>query len=125
MPELKLRQLQYESDAWKRLLGFITDENIHQKNRLSEILKDEFDKNLLDEVENFQTRFVREDNLIYLLRNELAGYDKLLVREAFEDGALSREVNTKLKKLRADIVEAEKEFSKLKSEFNNYLLENI
>ena len=25
MPELKLKQLQYESDTWKRLLGFMME----------------------------------------------------------------------------------------------------
>ena len=53
MPELKLKQLQNESDSWKKLLGFMMDENIRLKNRLSELLKDKFDKNLLEEVESF------------------------------------------------------------------------
>ena len=55
MPELKLKQLKYESDTWKRLLDFMMDENIQLKNRLSEVLKDQFDKNLLDDVERFQS----------------------------------------------------------------------
>lgn len=125
MPELKLKQLQYEADTWKRLLGFMIDENIHLKNRLSEILKDGFDNNLLDEVESFQSRFVNEDQMIGLLRNEVAELDKLLVREAFEDGSIIKQVDKKLKKLRDNIQNAEKQFGKLKSEFNSYLSENI
>jgi regulator of replication initiation timing len=125
MPELKLKQLQYEADTWKRLLGFMIDENIHLKNRLSEILKDRFDKNLLDEVESFQSMFVKEDQMIGLLRNEVAELDKLLVREAFEDGTIIKQVDRKLKKLRDNINNAEKQFGKLKTEFNSYLSENI
>lgn len=125
MPELKLKQLQYEAETWKRLLGFMMDENIHLKNRLSEILKDGFDNNLLDEVETFQSRFVKEDELIGLLRNEVAELDKLLVREAFEDGAIIKQVDRKLKKLRDNIQNAEKQFGKLKTEFNSYLSENM
>ncbi len=125
MPELKLRQLQYESDTWKRLLGFIMDENIHLKYRLSEVLKDKFNKNLLEEVEIFQSRFLKEDALIGLLRNEVVELDKLLVREIFEDSRIIKEIDRKLKKLRNNIIIAEKQFGKLKSEFNNYLSENI
>jgi regulator of replication initiation timing len=125
MPELKLKQLQYEAETWKRLLGFMTDENIHLKNRLSEILKDRFDKNLLDEVERFQSRFVQEDQMIGLLRNEVAELGKLLVREVFEDGSIIKQVDRKLKKLRDNINNAEKQFGKLKTEFNSYLSENM
>jgi hypothetical protein len=125
MPELKLKQLQYESDTWKRLLGFMMDENIHLKNRLSEVLKDKFDKNLLIEIEGFQNNFIKEDELIGLLRNDVAGLDKLLEREIFEDGKIVNEIDKRLKNLRNNIVYAEKQFGKLKLEFNNYLSENI
>ena len=67
MSEVKLRQLKYESDTWKRLLGFVMEENIHLKNRLSEVLKANFDKNLLNDVENFYSEFIRADELIGLL----------------------------------------------------------
>ena len=125
MPELKLKQLQYESDTWKRLLGFMMDENIHLKNRLSEVLKDNFDKNLLEGVEGFQNNFIKEDELIGLLRNDVAGLDKLLEREIFEEGKIVNEIDRRLKNLRNNIVYAEKQFGKLKLEFNNYLSENI
>lgn len=125
MPELKLKQLQYETETWKRLLGFMTDENIHLKNRLSEILKNKFDKNLLEEVEIFQTNFIKEDEQISLLRNEVAELDKWLVREVFEDGSIIRQVENKLKRLRSNLKNAETHFTKLKIDFNNYLSENI
>ena len=125
MPELKLKQLQYESDTWKRLLVFMMDENINLKYRLSQVLKDKFDKNLLEEVENFQSGFIKEDELIGLLRNEVAELDKLLILELFEDGIIIEKVNKKIKKLRNNIRNAERQFGKLKSEFNSYLSENI
>jgi regulator of replication initiation timing len=125
MSELKLKQLQYEAETWKRMLGFMTDENIRLKNRLSEILKDTFDKNLLDEVDGYQSRFVKEDAMIGLLRNEVAELDRLLTREVFEDGSIIKKVDRKLKNLRNNIKNAEKEFGKLKEDFNSYLSENI
>ena len=125
MSELKLKQLQFETDTWKRLLGFMSDENIHQKNRLSEILKNQFDINLLEEIENFQSRFLMEDERIGLLIKEVTVLDKLLVREIFEDGSLIRQVDTQLKRLRKNIKYAEAQFTKMKMDFNNYLSENI
>ena len=125
MPGLKLKQLQYESETWKRLLGFTMDENIHLKNRLSEILKENFDKNLLEDVEGFQTRFIKADEMIMLLRNDVGEFDNLLNREVFEDGAIMKKVSKELRGLRKNIKATEVELGRLKSEFNNYLIENI
>ena len=125
MPEHKLRQLQYEIDTWRRLLGFMIDENIHLKNRISAILQNGFQKDLLEGVEDFQTRFLKEDDLIVLLRNEVAELDKLLEREIFEDGKIVKEIDSRLKKLRNNIIIAERQFSRLKLDFNNYLSANI
>lgn len=125
MYDLKLKQLQYETESWKRLLEFTMAENVHLKNRISEILKNGFDKNLLDEIENFHSRFVKEDQLIGLLRHEMADVDKLLTREIFEDGKIMKKVETRINKLRNEIITCENQFSKLKQEFNNYLTEYI
>lgn len=125
MAELKLKQLQYESDSWKRILGFMIDENIHLKNRLSEVLREGFDRSLLNEMENFQSRFIKEDNVISLLRNEMAEFDKLLLREIFEDGNIKKEVLRQFKKIGDSIKNGEEEFRKLKSEFNSYLSESV
>jgi hypothetical protein len=125
MSELKLIQLKYETDTWKRLLGFMMEENNHQKTRLAEILKDKFNKNLLNEIEDFQTRFIKEDELIGLLRSDIAELDKLMAKERFENGKIIKEIDGNLKKIRAHINVAERQFSQLKTEFNSYLSENI
>lgn len=125
MPELKLKQLHYEVETWKRLLSFMTDENIRLKNRLSEILQERFNSDLLEEVEIFQSNFLKEDEMISLLRNDIAEFDKLLTREVFEDGKLAKKVEKKMETLRANIETAEKDFGKLKTEFNSYLIEKI
>jgi len=125
MPELILKQILYETETWKRLLAFMQDENIHLKNRLSEILREKFDNEMLDEVEKFQNSFMKEDEMISFLKSDIAEMDKLLVREVFEDGKIVREVNRNLQKIRSNITNAEKQFSSLKSSFNSYLADNI
>lgn len=123
--DARLKQLKYECDTWKRQLCFMREENVHLKTRLSEILKDGIADNLLEEIEFFQSRLTREDDVIGLLRNELAELDKLLVRETFENGTTKRIVDNKMKGLRHSITVSGRDFTKLKSEFNNYILENI
>ncbi|MBL0146246.1 MAG: hypothetical protein IPP48_11195 [Chitinophagaceae bacterium] len=125
MPELKLKQMQYEINTWLRLLGFMLDENVHSKNRLTEILKYKFDEALLEDMENFQTRFIKEDADIAILKKEVTALDSLLVREVFEDGAIIKAVRNKLKKVQTDMNNAEKQFSKLKNDFRSYLDVNI
>ena len=125
MSVLKLRQLQYESDTWKRLLGFLADENMHLKYMLSEVLKNGFNEDLLDEAENFQSRFVKEDELIHFLRISVAELDDLLVREVFEDGKIIKEIHQRLKNLSDNILHVQEQFTKLKSEFNSFMSANI
>lgn len=123
MREIKLKQLKYECDAWKRMLGFLTDENIYLKNRLSDILKANIDKNLLEEIEIFHNRFIREDELIGLLRNDIAKVDDLFLRETLEKGKLANEIEKNLQKIRNNISHAEKQFGSLKKDFAGYLSE--
>lgn len=121
----KLNHLRYEFDGWKRLVGFMMDENIHQKNKISDILKEGIDNGLLAGIEDYHGRFIKEDELIGLLRNDLAEADRLLVREIFEDGQVLQELNDKLEGLRHNMNIAENQFGKLKREFNGFLSANL
>lgn len=121
----KLEQLQHESNTWKRLLAFMMDENVHLKNRLSDVLKDNFDKELLGQMEFFQTRFVKEDESISLLRHDIATLDKLLAKDIFADSNLLAKANKKMKEVRTNMVVSETKFGKLKSDFNIFLVENL
>lgn len=124
MTEGKVIQFQYESDTWKRLLAFMMDENIHLKQRLSQVIHQQTDKSFLADAEDFQTRFLKEDHHIGLLRNEVADFDKILVHEVFEDGLIFKQLLRRGKRIRENLRNAEEQFNKLKREFNNYLLEN-
>jgi len=123
MPGIKLRLLRQESDTWKRILEFMTEENIHLKNRLSEILKGDLEHDLLMTAEIFQNSFVREDELIRLLRKDVFAFDQLLAREIYEDGAIVNKVMKSFKVIRKNISESETQFNQLKYQFSNYLLE--
>lgn len=125
MPQLKIKQLQYEINSWKRLLDYLTEENIQMKNRLSEILKEKFDTYLLEEVDGFQTRFIRKDNLINLLRNEIKDLDEIPVDDICKTEKSLKKMKIKTKRLYRNMSNTEKQFSKLKSDFHKFLSTNI
>lgn len=121
----KINQLQVEVNTWKRLLNFFSDENVCLKNRLSEILKNGFDRKLLEEFENFQTKFIKQDEMITFLRNDIAELDKLLVNEKLGIGINKNTIDRKLEHLRKNITNSEVRFFQLQLNFNTYILENM
>ena len=122
---LNITQLQVEVNTWKRLLNFFSDENVCLKNRLSEILKNGFDRKLLDEFENFQTKFVKQDEMITFLRNDIAELDKLLLNDKLGIGKNEITIKGKLEHLRKNIANSEGKFFQLQANFNTYILENM
>jgi hypothetical protein len=117
----KFKQLQVEQDTWKQLLGYMMEENIHLKNRIIEILKYKPNRILLDDVENFQSHFIMEDEMISILRNDLANIEKLFVEAGDGNQKMVEQINDRLQRLRENIMLAEAQFNSLKIEFDRYL----
>lgn len=124
MEHEKINQLQIEVNTWKRLLNFFKEENVYLKNRLSDILKNGFERKFLDEFENFQTKFVKQDEVISLLRNDTAELDKLL-NNYLNAGIIDESVDKKLAHLRNNMANYERQFFQLQLNFNTYLAENM
>lgn len=113
------QQMLHELDTWHRTLNYIQQENIHLKNRLSEIIKNGMDDTLLEQVEYFQNQFLNKDAIITLLRQDIN-------IERGLDGSLPNKKNWKKHdKLRKDMVMMEAEFNKLKFDFNEYLSQSL
>ena len=125
MPAGRIKQLLSESDTSKRLLSFLMEENVHLKNRLSEILKNDFNASLLPRLENYQNSFVHTDTTVTLLRNEVAGFEKLLSIAAHEKGYADKNLEDQLKLVRHHIIVAEASFRSLQSSFDHYLSKNL
>ena len=121
VPEPELKQLQRESDTWKRSIGFMMEENILLKNKLTEMLRNRFNRILLEKAEYFQNRFIKEDERIGLIRDDVVQIDRSLMMHAEENSTIARETDYRIEKLRNHILHAEKQFNELKSEFNNYI----
>lgn len=125
----KFRQYRHESETWKRYLQFIQQENNHLKNRLSQVLQHDTDEQFLERAEYFQSKFIAEDDMVNMLRQDIHELDHLLSKELHEDGHESgsflKEVQKKLKKMQKDMEIVERQFGKLKSDFNLYLTESL
>ena len=125
MTNLKLKQLQHEIDTWKRMLSFMEEENIHLKNRLSDVLKDRFDKKMLDNVEGFQNSFIKGDQLLGLLKKDLADLEKSIITEASTEEGINTNMELAIKKMRIAVDKTERNFTTVNCDFNNYLSENL
>ena len=125
--EAKIKQLQHQSETWKRDLGFVVEENVALKNRLAEIIaNDEVTPEFLERIEAYQNEFISKDEVLRLIFSEIKEWDKLLVKERYLDGS---QPNGKLiamqKKLSRAIESFMNEFSRLKFDFNNYMSETL
>ena len=121
----KMEQVKIESNSWKRLLDFFMEETVHAKNRLSDILSNGFDRNLLDELEDFQSQYIKQDEVISLLRHEIAELNKLLLNENQNNGINRDLIERKLENLRHNLSNSERRFYDLQLEFNRYLSKEI
>ncbi len=125
MPQKTLEQVKIESSTWKRLLDFFMEETVHAKNRLSDILRNGFERNLLDELENFQSQFIQQDEIINLLRRDITELDKLLLNENRNEGISADLIEPKLENLRHNLSNSERRFCNLQIDFNRYLVKKV
>ncbi len=118
--EKNVRQFQTEIEAWKKILNSRMEENVLLKSRLSDIVKNDYDQNLLEEIEEFQTKFIREDELINSFRRDVNDLDNLLYSKMFEEGKMEKSFETKMDQLGRDISNSVIRFRILQSAFDDF-----
>lgn len=120
IPRNEVKELQAEVATWKKTLTSRMEENVMQKNKLADILKNNYDQNYLEEIEEFQTKFIREDGITNVLRNKVVDLDNLLYSKTFADGIIRESFEEIIKKLRNDMAHSEKHFHFLISSFDDF-----
>lgn len=108
---------QEERYRWLRLLDGIQQENIDLKNRLAELIKNEVGAKVLEKAEYYQNQFLNKDTVIALLRHDIVKQNQL-----DSDIVDYSWLSNKHERLRRDVELMEKEFTRLKTEFNKYIL---
>lgn len=115
--------LKKERETWIRTLDYIQQENVFLKNYLADIIKDDIKPDMLEQAEYFQNQFINKDAVIALLRYDIANQNKL--SEIGADNGEFAKIQSRQIKLRADMEKMEREFSKLKFQFNTYIAEAL
>jgi hypothetical protein len=96
------------------------EENVLLKNRLSGILQNNYDQNSLEEMEEFQTKLIKEDELISLFRRDVNDLDNLLYSKMFEEKKMEKSFEAKMDQLGKEIANSIIRFRILKSAFNDF-----
>jgi hypothetical protein len=117
--EKKMRQFQDVLATWKQLLNARMEENILLKYKISEILKNNFNQNFLEKIEEFQTQFIREDEWINLLRKEVSELENYILSKKFQNGT-EQFFDTRIENLRKDVADSGSRFRVSKSAFENF-----
>ncbi len=112
-------QFLHESKTWNRLLEFFKQENAFLKTRLAEVVDHRTDKEFLTLAEQFQNKFIIKDEYIDELRHDVNLQQQNLNKNV--DELPDRDTLKKQEKLRNEMEYFEKDFTKLKNEFNKYL----
>ncbi len=112
-------QFLHENKTWNRLLEFFKQENAFLKTRLAEVVDHRTDKEFLTLAEQFQNKFIIKDEYIDELRHDVNLQQQGLNEKDNEQ--LDRNTLKKQEKLRNEMEYFEKDFTKLKNEFNKYL----
>ena len=122
---LLVSQFQSENETWKRTLEFLTGEDVNLEVLLSEILKNmgQPDDSLLERIEHFHNRLLKENETRGFLRLEVTEVEKQLSQDFSDDTDWLKEIQNRQKKLRKDMETAELQFHKLKFDFNNNISE--
>ena len=123
---IKISQFQKESEAWKRSLAFLLQENAYLKLRLGELVNNNTENGeFLEAIEHYQNRFLRKDEILRLIQQDLSQLDQMLLRDLDQDEAALKDVQFRQKKYRKEIRSLESAFNKLKVQFNNFLSETL
>jgi hypothetical protein len=112
-------EFQLKRQEWRRVLEFLLQENVFLKIRLADVLnKQHMNAQFLEIAEQYQNRFIGKDEIIGLIRKDIAEMEKQLVKVRAQDENLLREITLKQNRLQKEITILETTFNELKGEFN-------
>lgn len=116
----KLTKWLAEVAIWKEILNARKEENILLKDGLADILRYNYNRDHLEEIENFQNKFILEDEIGHVLRIELFALDDLLDSKTLEKEELPGSLEETIEKLGNDIAYSETRFGLLASSFTDF-----
>lgn len=122
MEKNKTDQVIQECMAWERLLDFFKQENSYLKTRLSEVLDNKTDKDFLALAEHFQNQFILKDEFVDEMSHDVKEQEKNLIILADRTANIEERLIKKQQKIRNEMEFLEKDFNRMKNEFNKHLV---
>ena len=117
------KKYRYDLETWSRLLDYFQQENVHFKNQLSFVIKNDKGNESLDKAEYFQNKFLNKDTVIVLLRQDIGELMRYMDKGVYNDGKLDTFMK-KHKRLSEDVEKLVQEFKRIKAEFSDYVAIN-
>jgi hypothetical protein len=102
------------------MLDFFKQENAFLKTRLSEVLDQKIDKEFLANAEQFQNKFIIQDEFMDELKHDIREVKGTVEKIIYPEG-LAKITVSKYKRLRNEMEYLEKSFAALRNDFNDYL----
>lgn len=118
----RIEQFLEECSGWRRLLEFFRQENSYLKTRLSMMLDRNTDTDFLTLAEQYQSLFLLKDEFFTEILQDVKRHEEALKMIIQKKMWAEDITEKKQKKLRNEIEFLEKDFAKMKDEFNKQLL---
>ena len=118
----KQNQFEHENNTWKRSLDFFKQENAFLKTRLSVVIDNKDDKEFIKLGEYFQNQFLLKDEFIEGLKTNIDAQNNQ-IRFHLEGDKLTNDILGKQEKLRREMSYFETDFSRLKNEFHQLVIQ--
>jgi hypothetical protein len=117
----KADQFLQECVGWLRLLDFLKQENSFLKTRLSSVVDYETNRDFLNEAEQYQNIFLLRDEFINeIIKDAKTQHD--IVRQVLSlEKTIDERTNRQQLKLRNEVERLERDFIKMKNDFNKAL----
>ena len=117
----KSDQFLQEIFSWMRLIDFYKQEISYLKNRLSEVVDQNINNDLLPSAEYFQNLFILKDEFNASISSEIKNQELQLHEIIKNNTEAGESFLKKQEKLRNEVENFEKKFSTSKKEFNKFL----
>lgn len=117
----KAEQFLQECTAWLRLLDFFRQENSYLKTRLSMAVDHKTDKDFLNLAEQYQNKFILKDEFINEIMQDAKKQEETIKDIISKKSMLEERIIKKQQKLRNETEYLEKDYTKLKNDFNRQL----
>ncbi len=118
----RAEHFELECAAWLRLLDFLKQENAFLKTRLSVVVDHKTDREFLNDAEHFQNLFIIKDEFIREIAKDAKMHHEKLQQSLLLKKAMEEKLGRQQQKLRNEMEHLEKEFIRMKNDFNKRLL---